>query len=599
MLAKFSLFQKSLVLVMIPLLVQCFFVFVLTDMLKQADEEIKREHHARVLVFHLNRLTAKIIASAGGVMLPNKKGRSGPEHAVQDEFDSLKEFAKDPAVLKEIERTEIQWQEALQAAKDLKHAVNEKRTFESIVGIEAASDHLDQIYERLTKITEAAQEVLQKSPRRQSKRREQIKELLFYGLGANFTLAVLLVWFFNKSTTERLMNLMGRARQIEAGSRLEPPAKGADEITELDKVLFEVSEILSKSNERLKQTDARIRSIVETLTVGIIIARANGEIDFVNQVMEKLFKHEQLKFIGSSIDDHISFADGGFQAIVGSQKSEILEETKVLETMAYREDGHKFPVAVVLKKIDWLDDKKRFLIALEDISERKRIEKLRSDFTAMITHNVRSPLNSLLAFLELLSRGKYGTLNEKGKDSVVTVERAIDLIVTLISDLLDLDKIEAGLLELNLSDTTNEEIVNRSIAAVKNLAELKHIELSSDIGKADLKADQGRLIQVLVNLVSNAVNHCDEGSKITIVSQQEKELVRFVVKDNGPGIPEDKLPTIFEKFTQVSSMKKGTSGLGLTISRALVEEHGGEIGVESEFGKGSKFWFVVPVSQRS
>jgi signal transduction histidine kinase len=225
-----------------------------------------------------------------------------------------------------------------------------------------------------------------------------------------------------------------------------------------------------------------------------------------------------------------------------------------------------------------------------------KAERRKQDFVSMISHDLRTPLCSLQTTLALLARGVYGQINEKGHDRVIDAERESDRLIGLISELLDIDKIEAGKLELNPRQIDLTQTIRRAINAVESIAEKRAMKINFHAEPSTITADDDRLMQVMVNLLSNAIKYSAEGTEVNVEVFEEPGKVKVVVEDHGRGIPPDVQGKIFEPFEQVGVSEDGTpsTGLGLAIARAVITAHGGAIGVQSEVSVGSKFWFTLP-----
>jgi signal transduction histidine kinase len=227
----------------------------------------------------------------------------------------------------------------------------------------------------------------------------------------------------------------------------------------------------------------------------------------------------------------------------------------------------------------------------------KEVERLKQQFVAMVSHDLRTPLNSLLNLLTLLSEDAYGKLTETGHKRVDAVEREIVRLIKLINELLDLEKLEAGQDLLHMRPVLVSDIADVSINAIEGFAAAHKVQLVNDCrSRVLLTADKDRLTQVFVNLLSNAVKFSPEGAIVLLCCEDLTDSrgrfsVRLSVKDYGCGIAEDKLVSIFERFNQVDGPNKGSgTGLGLAIAKAIVGQHKGRIGVESKVGQGSVFW---------
>jgi len=223
----------------------------------------------------------------------------------------------------------------------------------------------------------------------------------------------------------------------------------------------------------------------------------------------------------------------------------------------------------------------------------------KSQFLANMSHELRTPMNAILGYTELVLDQIYGDVPEKIRDVLERVQNSGRHLLGLINDVLDLSKIEAGQLTLSLTDYSLKEVVQTVFTAVESLAAEKKLALRVAV-PSDLppgRGDERRLTQVLLNLVGNAIKFTDAGEVGVEVAAQDGAF-RVSVSDTGPGIAPADQERIFEEFQQAdssSTRKKGGTGLGLSIARRIIELHGGRIGVESSLGKGSTFWFTLPV----
>jgi signal transduction histidine kinase len=230
-------------------------------------------------------------------------------------------------------------------------------------------------------------------------------------------------------------------------------------------------------------------------------------------------------------------------------------------------------------------------------SSLEEVQRLKQDFVNMISHDLKTPLTSIVGNLALVSADAFGPLSERGKHIVSTSEKQAARLVSLINDLLLLEKIEAGGFELHLTKTELSDIVSEAIDAVSQTANQRSITIETQNTEAQIVADAMRLEQVLINLLSNAIKFSPDHSVIKVLVEETPEALEVKVVDQGRGVPAAHRKDIFEKFKQVEasdSREKGGTGLGLPICKLIIEKHGGTIGVDSEEGKGSTFWFRIP-----
>lgn len=241
-----------------------------------------------------------------------------------------------------------------------------------------------------------------------------------------------------------------------------------------------------------------------------------------------------------------------------------------------------------------------------DITERKQAEEaakeliqMKAELVANVSHELRTPICSLKGLLELLVKGKVDDPAVQ-HEFLTRATGEVRRLATLVDDLLDLSRLEAGRLELNLEQTDIGSLITETVQSLETLAAGKHVPLTytPPVTTLTVTGDRCRLQQVLVNLIGNAIKFSDAHRSIRITADLETESVVVRVIDEGPGIPEDVLPKLFRRFYRPDTPEKrrgqGT-GLGLYISKQIVEAHGGEIGVQSELGVGSTFFLVLPI----
>jgi signal transduction histidine kinase len=222
----------------------------------------------------------------------------------------------------------------------------------------------------------------------------------------------------------------------------------------------------------------------------------------------------------------------------------------------------------------------------------------KSQFLANMSHELRTPLNAILGYTELILDNVYGDTAEKMREVLDRIQRNGRHLLSLINDVLDLSKIEAGQLNLSLADYSLKEVVQSVYSAVEALAKEKQIALKVEVPPhlPAARGDERKLTQVLLNLVGNAIKFTDTG-EVAIKAFAANGAFTVAVRDTGPGIAEVEQAKIFEEFQQADSSitkKKGGTGLGLAIAKRIVELHGGRIWVESSLGHGSTFSFTLP-----
>jgi signal transduction histidine kinase/HAMP domain-containing protein len=232
----------------------------------------------------------------------------------------------------------------------------------------------------------------------------------------------------------------------------------------------------------------------------------------------------------------------------------------------------------------------------EDITHLREIDRLKTEFIGVASHELRTPVTSLMLSVQLLLEGAVGDLNPEQKEIISAQQQDLERLEKLMRDLLDVTRLEAGSLPPRFELVAPDELVRSPVNGLKAVAAKKDVKLeletAQDIGK--VRADRVQIGRVLTNLISNAIRHTEPGGSVTVRTRPSSEGVLFEVADTGEGIPEEYLGSIFERFVQVPGATQGGAGLGLSIATHIVQAHGGRMNVESQVGKGSVFSFTLP-----
>ncbi len=361
------------------------------------------------------------------------------------------------------------------------------------------------------------------------------------------------------------------------------------------------------------RSQGSLRAIIERLPDGIVIVDSQGTIRFANPAAERLFDRRAEDLVGTSF---------GFPVVVG--------ETTEIEIVQPRGGGMVYAELRVVET-EW-DDEHVEIVSLRDITDRKQAQeraqqlaferearleaeaasKAKSEFLAIMSHELRTPLNAVLGYSELMELGISGPVTDKMRDQIGRIRVSATHLLSLVNDILDLAKVEAGRLQVSSGPASAAGTVTAALALIQPQAEARSLELNlrpTPQPAPIYRGDDERARQILVNLLSNAVKFTAPGGRITVQINQsqspdpearlqpKRSYVSFQVSDTGSGIPHEKLLSIFDPFVQAEtghSRSREGSGLGLTISRRLARLMGGDLTVTSEMGKGSKFTLWLP-----
>jgi len=227
------------------------------------------------------------------------------------------------------------------------------------------------------------------------------------------------------------------------------------------------------------------------------------------------------------------------------------------------------------------------------------IERMKRESNAMLGHDIKIPLTSISCSLTLMKMGVYGKVPDSFCDVINRVENSAKRLIALIDELLDFEKLADKKMPLSLAKIDIETIARRALDETEGQSSSKEVEVSLVFEKANLETDEEKILRVLINLTSNAIKYSPIGGEVAITGKKFPEHFEIRVKDQGPGIARENHSMIFERYARVANegapAMEGT-GLGLAICKAIVESHGGLIGVESKPGSGSVFWFTLPLS---
>lgn len=237
-------------------------------------------------------------------------------------------------------------------------------------------------------------------------------------------------------------------------------------------------------------------------------------------------------------------------------------------------------------------------LVFRDLTRRREVERMKSEFVSVVSHELRTPLTSIHGSLGLLASGLLGPTSEKGQRMLDIAVTNTDRLIRLLNDILDMERLDSGKTEIHRRPCNAGELMRYAADVMRPMAQKHEISLEVRDSVEEIWADPDLLTQCLTNLLSNAIKFSEPGGRVSMDALSAENEVRFQVADDGRGIPSNKQTSIFERFQQVDasdSRRKGGTGLGLAISRSIIQQHGGRIWVESELGKGSRFFFTVPL----
>jgi len=436
------------------------------------------------------------------------------------------------------------------------------------------------------------------------RRGEQVRELTILGVFAAFVIGL---WFSSALTARALrpVSILSQAVRrlgqgdLEARARV---AEGGGEIgqlaTEFNAMADRLKGYRESSLGELLQAQQASQAAIDSLPDPVIVFGAQGGILNVNQSAESV-----LGFSLETPGDPLARVPPEMREVLDRARGHVLSGKGAYLPRGYEEavrvdlpDGARFYLPRASPVYAETAGITAATVILQDVTRLRRFDELKNDLVATVAHEFRTPLTSLRMAIHLCAEEVVGPLTEKQAELLAAARQDCERLQGIVDDLLDLSSIQSGRLELQVRSISATELLSKAIESQEFPADQKNIRLESSIA-ADLdqlELDPDRIGLVLNNLISNAIRHTPEGGRVSIHVLRSSGSARFEVTDNGEGIAPEYHKRVFEKFFRVPGTAAGGAGLGLSISREIVEAHGGEIGVESRPGHGSIFWFTVP-----
>jgi two-component system phosphate regulon sensor histidine kinase PhoR len=379
-------------------------------------------------------------------------------------------------------------------------------------------------------------------------------------------------------------------RMTEDDSPLPSPSPSYDEITQLGHAFYTLVTQLRTQIQALETEQGKLSAVLEQMTDGVIIVDEQGQVELINPAAASLFE--------STVEDALyhSLAEivRQHQLVELWQRcQETGDEQAMMLDLLHQ---HRYIQTIANALGEALPDK--YLLLFQDLTRMRRLETVRRDFITNITHELRMPLASIKTLTESLQGGALEDPSAANR-LLEQMDIEVEELTQMISELLELTRIESGQVPFKIKPAKPCKLVNRAVKRHREQAKRASINLETNCpdNLPRIYADSSRLRQILANLLHNAIKFTPDGGEVNLTVTQYEDVVEFSVQDTGIGIPSDDLPRIFERFYKADQARtESGAGLGLAIARHLVEAHGGRIWVESTLGSGSTFYFTVPIA---
>ena len=436
-----------------------------------------------------------------------------------------------------------------------------------------------------------------------------LNTMLFISLFIGLFSMLLIVWFISNKILTPVENLATVASQLQAGNlavRVDA-ASAHDEFRTLYAAINAFAEnqqlATTELENRVVAQTKRLSAVIDNVLEGIITISEHGTIESYNPAARQIFGYDDEEVIGQNVkmlmpepyhsehDDYLEhYNTTGEEKVIGIGR----------EVTGRRKDGTTFPMELAVSEVN-IDEARHYVGITRDITERKRIELAHQEFISTVSHELRTPLTSIRGSLGLLLGGRAGEIPDKAMALLTLANNNSERLIHLINDILDIEKIVAGKMEFDYQVINLIPVVQHAVESNKGYADQLHVHfvLNTDPDvEVMVRIDTKRMDQVMSNLLSNAAKYSPTDDQVQISIEVLDDHVRISVHDNGEGIPEEFKARIFSKFAQADSSdtrQQGGTGLGLNITKAIVEQQGGSIGFDSGAGKGTSFYVDLPI----
>ncbi|MFC2061108.1 ATP-binding protein [Elusimicrobiota bacterium] len=403
--------------------------------------------------------------------------------------------------------------------------------------------------------------------------------------------AVLIAYFLARGLYHPIQKLINGARAVSAGDfNRTVDVKTRDELYTLSDTFNKMVKSLKRYNDmqvdKIDAERAKTKAIVFSIEDGIVLFDHKGKIMLINDRALELLGIEDRPEEGEDILKFVS--NKKLIKVIGGAKEAEIDLSA---------EGRKEIVKAFSEEVSITGGKDTVrMCILRDITLEKEVEKIRERFLQSITHDLKNPLAAIIGMSDLLKRERGEDIKEVETKYFHVLKDEAGRLMGMINDILNLAKLEAGKMKLNIKKFNLSAMVNEIEDTFFAEAEASGVKLKTDMPEKDvkIKGDSELIIRVLINLLGNAIKYTPKGGSITIAVKQEEAEVEVSVIDSGKGIPEDMREIIFDRFQQIKGRSRGGTGIGLNVSKEIIEAHEGKIWVESEAGKGSSFKFTVP-----
>ncbi|MBS1954558.1 MAG: PAS domain S-box protein [Cyanobacteria bacterium SZAS-4] len=593
-----KLATKGLLVVSVPLVFQLIIVCVLAVLLWRAQSIAAAEARAKDLIYACNRTTVEIAKTMQSTFRTDRSLGIFPRELQQQDIQDVKNniailqsrLIGRPEQEANVERLQ-QFSEkfvhqligakAAEMSKDEEeHSKREMLEFKMV----KTSLYLIKVFRNIIDLENTNNP---EDANQRNNARLLIRLWLVAACVITALVGIALAYFSSQTIRRPLERMVRNAVCMSTRQPLEPEMDGNDELAKLDRVLHSV-------NAAIEEALTNERNLINYAADLVFSIDRQGTFLSVNPFSMTMLGYTPEELVGTSVLnlipaenlEHVKKTLGvnykGRESLLFETKMQC--KTEVIETSW---------------SVIYSQRERTFFCVAHNITERKHVERLKQDFIAMISHDLRTPLMSVSSSINLVQSGATGEISEVVEKELNSAERSVDHLIELVNDLLDFEKLEAGRMNFEVVSLPINEVIDESARLVSALALDRNITIETPKQELMVAGDRRKLIQVTVNLLSNALKHSPEGGVIEVQTKQVGGMVEVAIHDQGPGVPDEYAEKIFAPFEQINHRATAAlgTGLGLAICKLVVEGHGGKIAVRhSELLQGSAFWYTLPLA---
>lgn len=597
---RLPLTAQVFVLVTIPLVFQLISLFAIACLQSDAEEELRRATIAKKIADEVNQLSNETLdamtsygAEQGDFIMPGKGVIYDLHESFSRHYKKLEKLTEnDPESRKIVIEAEKAGGEAFKTLKELDYSIHHRTEIDGKESRKPLWKNLrkygkELLSHDLIDLAKSKERYAETSPEVQAQLRQRVQTFMLLAGGANLVITLFVAFYLTQALANKIRRLNENTVRLASDLPLYPVMEGDDELARLDHVFHQMA-------GQLKEAHRKERALIDNARDMICSIDESSRFVAVNPASLELLAYAPEDLLRLPFVDIVA-AEQVASTLEYLDRVKEAEQTDAFETRLKRRDGS---IIDVLLSAHFSREEASIFCVIHDITERKEAERLRQEVVAMITHDLRTPLATVSNIFDFLGRGDFGKLSEKGDKYVDSGVRNINRMMTLVNDLLDIEKLKSGSIDLEVRAVNLADSLRNCAGLYLALGAEEGIDVTVDSEDDEIKvlADEEKLSRLLNNLVANAVKFSPRGGTVKLsLSRRDGDAV-VAVSDQGPGIPDGVIDRVFERFFQVQkSSRKGLgSGLGLAIVKAIADAHGFRVWAESAEGKGSTFKLLIP-----